>query len=147
MSLVKPRILFLALWAGLSCNEVQAGSCERWLRQEKIDPKGEKCWEKCVDVAGDILSKPWFSTCPGICGTFCQSSQNQQTIFDATFLYAGHLTQEERKLFAKFPKAGMIVFRNKTLAEAISGMQFGKSGLDDESDALRHFVWANQRPP
>jgi hypothetical protein len=62
-------------------------------------------------------------------------------VLGAVAYYPG-LNSTERKLVARYPVEAIKVYYAKRDAENATERMFGSDGVDDETDAFRHFMWA-----
>jgi len=81
--------------------------------------------------------------CPGLCEKLCADSPKPKEMLSlGRYLYYPGLTPEEKSLVEQFPSEALKVFLAKERAEWGCQRIFHRDGVDDESDAFRHFVWA-----
>lgn len=111
--------------------------CDDWFKKSKLKP-GPDCTLDCTTLPVDMST----FTCHEACSDFCEVSSTTDTIFKLSDLYPG-LTPAERALVSEHPKEAIQVYRDKNDAEAAAKKQFGTNNANDESDACRHFFWAN----
>ncbi len=110
--------------------------CLNWFRSAKLQSGSKDCKLKCAALVTDMGT----FMCPDQCDLLCKSD-DQTTVLGKLIYYPG-LTPAEKKLVEKNPKDALVVFIQKTRAEWSSSRNFPDQGLNDESDAFRHFIWA-----
>lgn len=107
--------------------------CSEWFRDWDISAEDKNCELKCNTAPKNLT------------GAFCdckeQCKESGSFSLAALVFYPG-LSQVERELIIKDPKSSFKAFINKKLAEKIADKYFSNGGHNDESDALRHFIWA-----
>jgi len=107
--------------------------CLVWFDDWKLSRDDKNCEIKCLTAPKNL---------PGAfcdCKELCKKSTND--LFAPYVFYPG-LSLIERELIVSDPKSSLKVYINKKLAEKIADKYFSNGGHNDESDALRHFVWA-----
>ncbi|MEQ1877596.1 MAG: hypothetical protein ABL958_13205 [Bdellovibrionia bacterium] len=110
--------------------------CLKWFKAGKIEAGANNCELSCAALAtsmGTII-------CPQQCDRLCEPPGTSRVAGKLIF-YPG-LTPSEQQLVEKYPKDALIVFTQKYLAESSTSRNFPDQGLNDESDAFRHFLWA-----
>ena len=110
--------------------------CRAWFDAGKLKPNSPNCEVSCVTLN---VSMATFS-CPKQCAELCGKVSEPPWLGKVAY-YPG-LTPQERKLVEKFPKEAIVVFLQKTKAETFALKTFHRDDQNDESDAVRHFVWA-----
>src|SRR5690606_13712781 len=110
--------------------------CSEWVTQSKIKPESEDCEIQCAMLDTSMGT----FMCPNQCNILCKADES--TSIAGKLLYYPGLTPDEKKLMEKHPKDALTVFIQKTRAEMSSNRNFPDQGLNDESDAFRHFIWA-----
>lgn len=111
--------------------------CQEWFKSSKISPSSKNCLVECTSLITDMGT----FHCPNECDSLCNSPLKEKLLFK--YLYYPALTPSERALIAKYPKKAYIAYKQKNLAENRTDLYFPKGFVNDESDAFRHFVWAN----
>jgi hypothetical protein len=113
-----------------------ADPCLSWFEKLKMNSP-EDCLGKCAsaDVGMGTFD------CPMACPRLCKLSLTERLTFNLSDLYPG-LTPHERALVAEYPKDSLQVFLIKNEAEKMTAKVFERDSFNDESDALRHFLWA-----
>ena len=79
--------------------------------------------------------------CHNKCDVFCHPTPVIDKIL-AAFLYYPGLNKAERNLVSQYPKETLFVFKAKVIAEWRSSQIFDRNDQNDESDAIRHYLWA-----
>ena len=79
--------------------------------------------------------------CPAKCDLLCKKQPKKQLNASFPKIYPT-LTQAEKDLVAKYPKEMLKAYQMRWSSEFLCLDIFKESGLNDESDACRHFVWA-----
>lgn len=79
-------------------------------------------------------------SCPMQCDQLCLAPLKEQLLFQ--YAYYPALTPQERALIAKYPTEALKVYQQMRETEKITSRLFPKGFVDDESDAVRHFIWA-----
>lgn len=128
-------LLFSAL---VFCHSAHSADpvCQKWFERNV-----KKVQNDCeLDCASFIVDMGSFH-CPNECDELCSAFKKTTSRPGRFFFYPG-LTSAERRLIDQNPKEAMVVFIQKTRAELSSSRNFPVQGFSDESDALRHYVWA-----
>lgn len=121
-------ILLLSLQASPASKE-----CLNWFKEWKL-AKGEKgCELKCLTTPKNLVGA--FCDCKDLCKVVKSESLS-------SYIFYPGLSKVEKELITKDPKAALKVFINKEIAERVADKHFPDGNFNDESDALRHFVWA-----
>jgi hypothetical protein len=116
-------------------------SCVSWFAKAKIS-KGKGCELKCAMIGSDMGT----FDCQRFCDDLCRqpSPENARVDygpFKVSNLYP-LLTDKERDFVDSNPLQALEAYRLSHSAESICSSEYKYSGLNDESDACRHFVWA-----
>ena len=107
---------------------------EKWFKEAAV-AKDSQCNIKCSALSVDMGT----FDCPNRCNDFCKEPAKKQSL---PFKYPKGLTKGDREMIAKYPVDALKVYQAKQKADDLSLKVFNKPGLNDESDAFRHFVWA-----
>jgi hypothetical protein len=113
-----------------------ADTCLDWFKQTKINP-GPSCETQCMITKVGMNS----FMCHDKCDVFCNPTPLVDKVL-ATFLYYPGLNKAERELVSQHPKEALFVFKAKAIAEWRSSQIFDRNDRNDESDAIRHYLWA-----
>lgn len=128
-------LTFLTIFTGITATAQPSSTCKEWFNDAKIKRNTKNCIKKCSILLTDMASFP----CPHQCDLLCKNEVS--TSIQNLIFYPG-LTPKEKELISKFPKEALLVFVQKTIAEQSAARNFPDQGLNDESDAFRHFTWA-----
>lgn len=110
--------------------------CVDWFSKQNIQA-GARCEWDCVAAPMDMGT----FYCSSDCKELCKVADDNKKIPNAT-LYYPYLNPAEVALSLKHPKEAMRVYQQKDLAEKRVLRLMGRNEVDDESDAIRHFIWA-----
>lgn len=110
--------------------------CADWFKASKVTAGAKACELDCATLVTDMRT----FMCPNQCDMLCKITDKKNVLSKILF-YPG-LTPAEKKLVEKNPEAALTAFTQKTRAEWSTGRNFPEQGLNDESDAFRHFLWA-----
>ncbi len=110
--------------------------CLKWFDRSRVKSGSKDCEIQCSML--DTTMGTFM--CPNECNSLCKAGNEDDQI--GMYIYYPGLTPAERKLVKKHPKDALTVFLQKTRAEWSSSRHFPDQGLNDESDAFRHFIWA-----
>ena len=110
--------------------------CQTWFERQALK-KGEACQIECSIAETDMGT----FHCSEQCAELCKKNLKERLYLIFSSVYPT-LTQAERELVAKHPKKMLTAYRMRWKAENLCLDIFKESGLNDESDACRHFVWA-----
>ena len=129
-----PYLIFLSLsWPSVF---VESTDCQAWFKRQGIK-KGADCLIECSIAETDMGT----FHCPDQCDRLCRKKQKGQLYLAISKIYPT-LTQAEQALVAKYPKKMLIAYQMRWKAENLCLDIFEENGLNDESDACRHFVWS-----
>lgn len=125
------QIFFILLFSF----QVSAASkeCSDWFNAWKFSAEDKNCELKCNTAPKNLTGA--FCDCKELC-----RSNHSYSI--ATLVFYPGLSQIEKELIVKDPKSSLKAFINKKLAEKIADKYFPNGVHNDESDAIRHFIWA-----
>ncbi len=127
----------LSLLAFSAITHAQSDSCLSASSDNQSVSAVVACQLECLreysyNSAYDLpCSDEWVKKCKSLTPTF----------LGRLIRYPG-LTPAEIKLVQAHPSEAWTVFQLKNMAESSSERNFPDQGLSDESDAMRHFVWA-----
>ena len=110
-----------------------ADTCQDWFNSLNLK-KDSMCLSKCESA---MVGMDTFM-CHDRCEEFCKNIPVK--VFGAVAYYPG-LNSAERKLIARYPIEALKVYYAKRDAENATERMFGSDGVDDETDAFRHFMW------
>ncbi len=134
------RFLLILSVATLFCRPSFArmpdSDCVDWFKSSKLKAGTKGCELKCATTMTDMGT----FMCPDQCDLLCKADESASIA--GKFIYYPGLTPAEKKLAENNPKDALTVFIQKTRAEWSAGRNFPDQGLNDESDAFRHFLWA-----
>lgn len=120
----------------LSFSKVLADdTCSRWFASGQVQ-SGKSCESQCVTLMTNMST----FHCTSRCRKLCEDSRPKNLL--GKLIYYPGLTPAEKKLVEDKPSAAFHAFVQKTRAEFSSSRHFPDQGIDDESDAFRHFIWA-----
>lgn len=129
-------ILFSLLFSLSTLAAERDKDCLDWFNRSKIPVGSKDCELRCVTHMTDMGT----FMCPDQCDILCKAKEADSTA--GKLIYYPGLTPAEKKLADKNPKDAITVFVQKTRAEWSAGRNFPDQGMNDESDAFRHFIWA-----
>lgn len=125
-------VLFLTY---LFCTVVHAeDSCQKWFDRASLT-KDDQCIVKCTALSVDMGT----FDCPLKCDELCNKVPQKSAL---PFVYPKGLSKGDREMVAKYPVDSIKVYQAKQKADDLTLKIFKRTGLNDESDAFRHFVWA-----
>ena len=131
-NLIKTTVVIVIFF--LTC-PIFAGSldpkCIKWFQKSKMD--SPSCEIDCTILPVDMGT----FLCHDQCELLCTHNTERRLVY-----YPG-LTQAEQRLIKENPLEALIVFIQKNRAESSTTRNFPDQGINDESDAFRHFVWAS----
>ena len=134
---IKSLLISLVISFSLPTEARQPDSeCVAWFKESNILTDSKSCNLACKTIKVDMGT----FICPDQCDLLCQEKTKNSLL--ASILYYPGLTPAERALTEKYPKEAISVFIQKTRAESSTERIFPDQGISDESDALRHFIWA-----
>ena len=110
--------------------------CQTWFDIQDLE-KGEDCLIECSIAETDMGT----FHCSEQCDVLCRNHLKNQIYLVFSNIYPT-LTPNERQLVTKYPKKMLTAYRVRWEAESLCLGIFDENGLNDESDACRHFVWA-----
>lgn len=126
----------LGIFLIVAAEEIRSNDrCDRWFAAGKV-VAGKSCELDCAVLVTDLGT----FLCPSQCRKLCGVANHKSSL--GKFVYYPGLTPAERELIERDPGAALKAFIQKTHAELSSARIFPDQGLDDESDAFRHFMWA-----
>lgn len=111
-----------------------ADTCQDWFNALNTK-KDSMCLSKCESAPVGMDS----FMCHDRCDDFCKNIPVK--VLGAVAYYPG-LNSAERKLIARYPVEAIKVYYAKRGTEDATQRMFGSDGVDDETDAFRHFTWA-----
>lgn len=130
-------LLSLLIWISAPASaQPPDKECLTWFNRAKIASHSKDCELKC----GALMTDMRTFMCPDQCDLLCKATESDSII--GKLVYYPGLTPAEKRLAEKVPSDALIVFIQKTRAELSTGRNFPAQGLNDESDAFRHFIWA-----
>ncbi|MDE0152099.1 MAG: hypothetical protein OXK80_06380 [Bdellovibrionales bacterium] len=115
--------------------KVLADDCLIWFENANISDGN--CLIDCSISRTDMRT----FHCPEKCDVLCELSIKNKFLFHLSDLYV-ELNIVERALVAKYPKKMLVAYQLTWSAENLCSTLFAKSGVNDASDACRHFVWS-----
>jgi len=127
------KIYFVVLIMLLASQAI-ADTCQDWFNGLNLK-KDSMCLSKCESA---MVGMDTFM-CHDRCDEFCKNIPIKVL---GTVAYYPGLNSTERKLIARYPVEAIKVYFAKRDAENATERMFGSDGVDDETDAFRHFMWA-----
>ncbi len=109
--------------------------CRAWFKRQGIK-KGEDCLIECSMTETDMGTFYCSEQCADLC------KKTKAKLYLALSKVYPSLTQAERDLVAKHPKEMLTAYQMRWKAESLCLDIFEENGLNDDSDACRHFAWA-----
>jgi len=117
-------------------DEAHETECESWFKSSKLVVGSKNCELSCASLKTGLDT----FMCPNQCTNLCKADSHNPLL--SKFIFYPGLTPAEKILIEKNPKAALVVFIQKIRAEKSTNRNFPDQGINDESDAFRHFVWA-----
>lgn len=116
-------------------------ACLNFYEKGNITPGEPSCVWKC-EATPNIYVKDVMIMCGGYCHKYCASKPKVQIAPSLADLYPG-LTDRERQLASQEPIKMLQAYELSFEAEKLCLSIYPSSQTNDESDACRHFMWAN----
>lgn len=133
------RLLPIAI-LGLAWIQTQdslaASNCEKWFAKRRITPGVPDCVVRCQLADLDMGT----FDCPLQCEKLCKTVLPRNLLDE--YAYPPGLTDAEKDLIAKYPVDAAKIYKAKMEAEKSVERLFGGNFRNDESDAVRHFLWS-----
>lgn len=126
--LIKFLVILIALhWSDFSF------ACQSWFKENKLKP-GPGCVEKCSMAPIDMDSFDCSAKCQDLCNP-------KDFKLEYSYLRTYGISDEEIKYCESNVAICVEAYLLGRKAESLCSSIYQKSGIDDESDACRHYVW------